>query len=110
MDMHPLLYASDLTDAEWALIEPLLPAEASTGRPRIHARRTILNAIFYALRTGCAWRFRLDGTWERIHQSLRQRLRVQPACAACVCSSLAAARSRSPAQRWLSGQSIGQNH
>ncbi|HEX8983269.1 MAG TPA: IS5 family transposase [Ktedonobacterales bacterium] len=95
MDTHALLYASDLTDAEWALIEPLLPAEASTGRPRIHARRTILNAIFYVLRTGCAWRFlpqewpawqtvygyfrrfRLDGTWERIHQSLRQRLRVQ---------------------------------
>jgi hypothetical protein len=46
------LYASDLTDAEWALIEPLLPPEAPTGRPRTHSPRTILNAIFYQLRTG----------------------------------------------------------
>ena len=73
----------------------MLPPEASTGRPRVHARRTVLNAIFYVLRTGCAWRFlpqewpawqtvygyfrrwRLDGTWERIHQALCQRLRLQ---------------------------------
>jgi transposase len=57
MDMHAILYATDLTDAEWALLQPLLRAEASTGRPCVHARRTILNAIFYVLRTGCAWRF-----------------------------------------------------
>lgn len=50
MDTQARLYATDLTNAEWTLIEPFLPAEASTGRPRIHARRTILNAIFYVLR------------------------------------------------------------
>jgi putative transposase len=95
MDTSLLLYATDLTDAEWALLQPMLPPEASTGRPRVHARRTVLNAIFYVLRTGCAWRFlpqewpawqtvygyfrrwRLDGTWERIHQALCQRLRLQ---------------------------------
>ncbi|MGZ3640446.1 MAG: IS5 family transposase [Ktedonobacterales bacterium] len=95
MDTHTLLYATDLTDAEWALLQPLLPAESPIGRPCIHARRTILNAIFYVLRTGCAWRFlpqewpawqtvygyvrrwRRDGTWERIHRMLRQRLRLQ---------------------------------
>ena len=38
------------------LLRPLLPAEAHTGRPRLHSPRTILNAIFYVLRTGCAWR------------------------------------------------------
>jgi putative transposase len=93
MDTFTLLYATDLTDAEWHLLEPLLPAEAPTGRPRRHSRRTLLNAIFYVLRTGCAWRFlpqewpawqtvyhyfrawRLDGTWEHLHRLLRERLR-----------------------------------
>jgi putative transposase len=88
-------YASDLTDSEWDLVRPLLPAEARTGRPRVHPLRTILNAIFYQVRTGGAWRFlpqewppwrtifhyfrkwRLDGTWERIHTTLRQQLRRQ---------------------------------
>ena len=53
----PLIYASDLTDAEWTLLEPLLPPESPIGRPRLHALRTILNAIFSHLRTGGAWRF-----------------------------------------------------
>jgi transposase len=55
--MSTQLFASDLTDAEWALIHPLLPPEAHTGRPHLHSLRTILNAIFYQLRTGGAWRF-----------------------------------------------------
>lgn len=49
-------YATNLTDAEWALLQPVLPAEAPLGRPRLHTRRAILNALFYVLRTGCAWR------------------------------------------------------
>lgn len=88
-------YPTDLTDAEWALVEPLLPVIATRrGRPRRHPLRRIWNAIFYVLRTGCAWRFvpkdlppwqtvyhyfrqwRLDGTWQRIHSRLRERLRV----------------------------------
>src|SRR5262252_3117083 len=95
MDTSPLLYASDLTDQEWALLEPALPPHAPTGRPRLHSPRTILNAIFYQLRTGGAWRFlpqewppwqtvyhyfrrwRRDGTWERVHGILRQRLRIR---------------------------------
>jgi len=95
MDTHLCRYATDLTDAEWHLIRPLLPAQAHTGRPRRHSLRTILNAIFYQLRTGGAWRFlpqewppwqtvyhylrawRLDGTWERLHRLLRERLRIQ---------------------------------
>lgn len=93
--MSTQLYATDLSDAEWKLIQPLLPAQPRTGRPRLHPWRTILNAIFYQLRTGGAWRFlprewppwqtvyhyfrafRLDGTWERIHTALRERLRVR---------------------------------
>ena len=82
-------------DAEWTLLEPLLPPESPIGRPRRHAPRTLLNAIFYQLRTGGAWRFlpqewppwktvypslrcwRIDGTWERIHTLLREHLRLR---------------------------------
>src|SRR5271166_5716820 len=49
-------YASDLTDGEWALIEPHMPAVKRLGRPRETAMRTVLDAIFYIARTGCQWR------------------------------------------------------
>jgi len=93
MDTHR--YLTDLSDAEWEILEPLLPPEARTGRPRVHRLRTLVDAIFYALRSGGAWRllpaewppwktvyhyfrkWRLDGTWERIHDLLRRRLRVR---------------------------------
>jgi putative transposase len=93
--MSTRLYATDLTDVEWNLIRPLLPAQARTGRPRQHSWRTLLNAIFSQVRTGGAWRFlpqewppwrtvyqywrkwRLAGTWERLHTALRERLRVR---------------------------------
>ncbi len=88
-------YQSDLTDAEWSYIEPHLPTSAAPGRPRVHALREIVDAIFYILRSGCAWRllpndfppwktihhyfriWRLDGTWERMHEALRKRVRVR---------------------------------
>ena len=88
-------YQTDLSDAEWSCIEPHLPVPNVPGRPRVHALREILNAIFYILRSGCAWRllphdfppwktihhyfrtWRLDGTWERMHAALRKRLRVR---------------------------------
>lgn len=86
---------TDLSDAEWNLIGPLLPPPNKRGRPREHAWREILNSIFYLVRSGCAWRllphdlppwktvyhyyrlWRIDGTWERIHQLIREKLRVQ---------------------------------
>jgi putative transposase len=50
-------YPTDLSDAEWRIIEPLLPRPSTRrGRPRVHSYREILNAIFYVLRTGGAWR------------------------------------------------------
>jgi putative transposase len=88
-------YQSDLSDAEWSFLEPHLPAPTATGRPKMHSTREILNAIYYIVRGGCAWRllphdfppwktvyhyfrlWRLDGTWERMHAALRKRVRVR---------------------------------
>ena len=50
-------YQTDLSDAEWALIEPHLPAPRAAGRPRVHTLREILDAVFfYVVRGGCTWR------------------------------------------------------
>src|SRR5438876_1208056 len=49
-------YASDLSDAEWAILEPLIPPAKPGGRPRSVNMRQILNGIFYVLRSGGAWR------------------------------------------------------
>ena len=88
-------YSTDLSDAEWALLEPLLaPPWAGKGRPPGIPRREIANAIFYVLRTGCQWRdlpegfphwntvygyfakWRDDGTWVRLNDALRRAVRV----------------------------------
>jgi len=49
-------YQTDLSDAEWTCIEPHLPVPKAPGRPRVHTPREILDAIFYVLRGGGAWR------------------------------------------------------
>lgn len=49
-------YPSDLTDEEWALVEPLLPSADGGGRPEKHPRREIVDAVVYVVRTGCPWR------------------------------------------------------
>jgi putative transposase len=87
-------YATDLSDEEWWILEPLIPEAKPGGRPRAHETREILDAIFYAVRGGCAWcllphefppwqtiyhycrTWRLYGTWERINSVLRERLRA----------------------------------
>jgi transposase len=80
-----LALPSDLTDAQWQYLEPLIPAAKWGGRPRKTDMRAAMNAIFYLLRTGCPWRylprgpfpprstvyhifrqFQRDGAWERI--------------------------------------------
>ena len=86
-------YPTDLTDREWAVLEPLLPPTKPGGRPRSVNLRVILNGLFYVLRSGCQWRllpraygpwstvyayyraWRIQGIWERIHTILRRRLR-----------------------------------
>jgi putative transposase len=87
-------YPSDLTDAQWALVKPLIPVYRG-GRPRKTSMRDVVDAIFYVLRTGCQWRFlpkdfppkstvwgyfdewRYNGTLEAIHDSLCDRVRKQ---------------------------------
>jgi transposase len=54
---HRRGYPSDLTDAQWALIEPMLPEPNTDGRPEKHPRREVVNAILYVVRSGCPWRY-----------------------------------------------------
>ena len=86
-------YASDVTDREWALIGPLLPAARTGGRPRTTDLRRVVNAVFYLLQAGCQWRmlprdfpprstvygyFRAwiaAGVWAHIHDALYRRTR-----------------------------------
>lgn len=49
-------YPTDLSDAEWSLLEPHLPAPKRRGRPRLHSPREILDAVFYVIKSGCQWR------------------------------------------------------
>jgi putative transposase len=83
--MERLPYPTDLTDNEWYIIAPLLPAPDPPGRPRKYAWRNLLNAGFYVLRTGCQWprllhdfppwktayhdlrTWRKERTWKRLH-------------------------------------------
>jgi putative transposase len=49
-------YPTDLTDTEWTILEPLIPAAKPGGRPPRHSHRELVDAMSYVLRTGCAWR------------------------------------------------------
>ena len=90
-------YPTDVTDRQWTIVEPLLPETepaAPGGRPPIHAKREIVNAILYLTRSGCAWRmlprdlppwgtvygyfaqWRDDRTVDRIHDALRDQVRT----------------------------------
>jgi putative transposase len=87
-------YPTDLTDNEWAFIEPYVPEAKRGGRPAQYSKREILHGLLYILRRGCAWRllphdfppweivyhdcwrWRRDGTWQHLHDRLRGDVRV----------------------------------
>jgi len=73
-------YPSDLTDAEWQEIKPLLPGENAIGRPRQVDLREILNGVFYVLSEGCRWRALPHDLppWQTVYNYVRhwQRLGV----------------------------------
>lgn len=105
-------YSSNLTQAQWELLEPLIPPPKPGGRPRTVEMWDILNAIFYLLSEGCRWRnlpgdfpawqtvytyfrkWRLDGTWVAIHDQLHQWVRVDNE------------REASPSEAVLDSQSV----
>lgn len=88
-------YPSSLTNAEWKQIEPLVPGPKCFGRPPRYEKRAILDAIFYVVRGGCAWRmlphdlppwrivyyyfmvWRRAGLWQKMHDALRDQVRLQ---------------------------------
>ncbi len=65
-----LRYGSDVTDAEWQLLEPLLPPPCARGRDREWPMRELVNAMFYVLRAGCPWRMVPDGfpPWSTVYR------------------------------------------
>ena len=93
MDRKP--YPSDLSDAEWQLIEPHIPPADPGGRPREADMREVLNGIYYVLKSGCQWdmlphdlppkgtvfhyynEWRKDGTWAKLNAALRGELRKE---------------------------------
>jgi transposase len=56
MSSPPRLYPTDLSDAEWTILGPLIPAAKAGGRPLTWSRRRVCDAIFYLIRSGCQWR------------------------------------------------------
>jgi transposase len=106
------LYSTDLTDAAWTLISPLLPSALAGGRPRTTDLRAVLDAIFYLLRTGCQWRllprefpawgtvyhyfrsWKTMGVWTRVQRAIYVQARTQ------------AGRSECPSVVIMDGQSV----
>jgi putative transposase len=110
--MNRKRYPSDLTDAQWAILETEIPPARPGGRPRKTNMREVLNAIFYITREGCSWRalphdfppwktvynyfeeWKRDGTWDRFLTTLRQGVR------------LTAHRGRTPRVACIDSQSV----
>ena len=90
-------YPSDLNEGEWELLRPLISVPPKLGRPPRYDRRLVLNAIFYVVRSGCAWRllphdlppwrlcyyyfakWRENGLWQEINEHLREAVREKRA-------------------------------
>ena len=108
-------YPSDLTDEQWAIVEPLIPPAKQGprgGHPRVVDMREVLNTMFYLNRSGCQWdmlphdllpkstaydyfaQWRDDGTWAKMVQALREQTRV------------AAGREPTPSAACIDSQSV----
>jgi putative transposase len=110
------LYPTDLTDSQWDCIKELIPPAKSGGHPRTLDMRAVINALLYLTVTGCQWRmlpreypawqsvytyfrtFRDDGTWQRIHDTLRAQVRER------------AGRHKQPTAGVLDSQSVKTTH
>lgn len=118
-------YPTDLNDTEWAQIAPYLPEASSTGAPRIHNWRTLLNGMFYIVKNGCGWRalphdfpcwktvyhyfrlFRKNGMWEQLNTAIREAVRVKegraPQASAMIADSQSAKSAEGGEQRGFDG-------
>jgi transposase len=90
------VFPARLSDAQGAVLEPLVPANKPGGRPPKYSRRELLDAIVYVVRQGCTWRalpadlphwntafwyfrcWQADGTWDKIEDALRRAVRLAP--------------------------------
>lgn len=124
------LYPSDLTDREWDVIKNLIPPAKPGGRHREVDMRMLLNGIFYLVRTGIPWdympreyppaktiyhyfrQWRADGTWKKIHDSLRRRVRIsedrhpQPSAAILDSQSVKASDVGGPERGYDAGKMV----
>jgi putative transposase len=118
-------YPTDLNDTEWAHIAPYLPQASSTGAPRKHSWRVIMNAIFYIVKNGCTWRalphdfpcwqtvyhyfrlFRRNGLWEQLNTAIRQAVRQkegrEPQASAMIADSQSAKSAEGGEKRGFDG-------
>ena len=123
-------YPSDLTDAQWAVLEPLIPAISPEAAYQIHERREIVNAILYVLRSGCPWRllphdfpawgtvydyfrrWRRQGIWDQVVKALRMEVRTkqgrnaEPSAAIIDSQSIKTSAVRGPEKGYDSGKQI----
>jgi transposase len=121
-------YPSDLTNKQWEVLELLIPPPSLNGRPPIHTRREIVNAILYVLRSGCPWRllphefpawgtvyyyfrrWQREGIWEQILKTLRMEVRqkegrdAQPSAAIIDSQSIKTSAVRGPQKGYDTGK------
>jgi transposase len=121
-------YPSDLSDEQWAILEPNIPLPSLEGRPPIAERREIVNAILYVLRSGCPWRllpyefpawgtvyyyfrrWQREGVWDRtlkaLHMEVRQRdgRNAEPSAAIIDSQSIKTSAVRGPEKGYDAGK------
>ena len=116
-DRSKLRYPSDLTDAEWALVAPLIPPAKRGGNKRTVDVREVVNGLMYILSTGCQWRaipkdlpprstlhdyferWEWDGTLARLHHALYEQCREQAGCAASPTAAIIDSQSVKSAEK-----------
>jgi putative transposase len=118
-------YPTDLNDTEWAQIAPYLPPPSSTGAPRKHDWRSLLNAMFYVVKNGCVWRalphefpawktvyhyfrlFRQTGQWQELNTKIREAVRKkegrQPQASAMIADCQSAKSAEGGEKRGFDG-------
>src|SRR6266571_2512123 len=128
MTLDRQAYPSDLTDEQWEVLEPLVPALSPEAAYHEHERREIVNAILYVLRSGCPWRllphefpawgtvyyyfrrWQREGVWEQILQTLRMQVRqkegreAEPSAAIIDSQSIKTSAVRGPEKGYDAGK------